>query len=111
MLETKKSNLESRLENLRSELYGLTNEKAEIAFKTENFSREINKLKLEREKEESGLTTDDKALLERLQVRKKVPIQSLGCFFSLSIKAQKYNFNYKLRTNPSILVNSLELFL
>ena len=69
MLETKKSNLESRLETLRSELSGLTNEKAEIGSKTENFSREIQKLKIERDREESGLTSDDKALLERLQVK------------------------------------------
>jgi len=84
MLESKKSNLESRLENLRSELSGLTNEKAEIGTKTENFSREIQKLKIERDREESGLTTDDKALLERLQVKTKLQF-NFGIEFEIEL--------------------------
>ncbi len=85
VLETKKANLESRLENLRSELSDLNNEKAEIGSKTENFSREIQKLKIERDKEESGLTTDDKALLERLQVMTKCQF-TFWFFLNISIK-------------------------
>ena len=92
MLETKKSNLESRLENLRSELSGLTNEKAEIGSKTENFSREIQKLKIERDREESGLTIDDKALLERLQVKIKLKSKSGLEFETLSFTLNLLEF-------------------
>ncbi len=68
MLETKKSNLESRIETLRSELKDLTKEKIEIDDKTEQFSQQIQILKSENENQESTLAEDEKLLLEKLQV-------------------------------------------
>jgi peptidoglycan hydrolase CwlO-like protein len=68
MLETKKSNLESRIETLRSELKDLTKEKIEIDDKTEQFSQQIKILKSENDNQESTLAEDEKLLLEKLQV-------------------------------------------
>ena len=68
MLETKKSNLESRIETLRSELKDLTKEKIEIDDKTEQFSQQIQILKSANENQESTLAEDEKLLLEKLQV-------------------------------------------
>ncbi len=68
MLETKKSNLELRIETLRSELKDLTKEKIEIDDKTEQFSQQIQILKSENEHQESTLAEDEKLLLEKLQV-------------------------------------------
>jgi hypothetical protein len=68
MLETRKSELLSRLETLRAEADLLARESSEIGAKRSTISGRISELVIEKESREASLAQEEKDLLEKLQV-------------------------------------------